>query len=252
MKKVLFGFLASSVILLTSCETTREINIGSNGKGTIATTVDMGGLLGMAKMSGQGQEMDKMERPLDTTIYLSSFADSIPELTSEQRAIMKTGKLGLKMNMESDQFVFNIDFPFDKVSDIGVIDKLTGKVMKEAGKKSMAGADKGDMPDGMMPDAEKGSVDEYFTVSYAKGLIESKLDTAKYATMGDNEMLQGLKEVAGMGMGKTTVIYNLPVAAKKVSGANVTLSEDKKKVTIVTSLEDFFEDAKKMEYRIEY
>ena len=65
-------------------------------------------------------------------------------------------------------------------------------------------------------------------------------------------MMQGMKEMAGMGMGKTTVIINLPNAAKKVQGAGVTLSEDKKKVTIVSSLEDFFDDAKKMEYRIEY
>lgn len=252
MKKVLFGFLASCVILLTSCETTREINIGSDGNGTIATKIDMGGLLGMAKMSGQGEELGKMDRPLDTTIQLYTIADSLPDLTAEQRAIMKTGKLGLKMNMEEDQFAFQIDFPFTKVSDIGIIDKLTGKVLKEASKKSMAGAGKGDMPDGMMPDTEKGSVEEYFTVSYSKGLIESKLDTAKYATMADNEMVQGLKEVAGMGMGKTTVIYNLPVAAKKVSGSNAVLSADKKTVTVETSLEDFFNDAKKMEYRIEY
>ncbi|RYY56360.1 MAG: hypothetical protein EOO09_07000 [Chitinophagaceae bacterium] len=253
MNKLLTGFLASAVIMLSSCETTREITINQSGKGTIATTIDMGGLLGMAKMSGQGEQMEKMDRPMDTTINLSAIADSVPDLTPEQRKLMKGGVLKVKMDMPQDQFTFKVDFPFENVADIAAIDKLTGKVMQEATKKTMKEGGEGEgMPEGMMPDGEKAGVDQYFVTTYSKGLIETKLDADKYATMADNEMLQGLKEVAGMGMGKTTVVINLPNAAKKVTGANLVLSEDKKKVTITSSLEDFFDDAKKMEYRIEY
>ena len=46
--------------------------------------------------------------------------------------------------------------------------------------------------------------------------------------------------------------FNLPKPAKKAEGKNVKLSEDKKKVTITTSAEDFFEDVSKLEFRIEY
>ncbi|MET0637636.1 MAG: hypothetical protein ABWZ25_16525 [Chitinophagaceae bacterium] len=250
MKQILFGLLAAVTFMMTSCETTREININADGKGTLATTVDLGGLVGMAKMSGQGEGLDKMDRPVDTVINLSTMADSIPDLTPEQRAILRTGKLSAKVNMESDQFLFKVDFPFNNVSEISHIDKLTGKVMQEATKNQMG--KKEDAPPGPVPDASKGAVEEYFVTTYSKGLIESKLNAEKYAAVAENEMMQGMKEMAGMGMGKTTVIIKLPNAAKKVEGANTTVSADKKTVTIVSSLEDFFDDAKKMEYRIEY
>lgn len=252
MKKLLTGFLAAAVIMLTSCETTREITIAPDGSGKVITTLDMSGLIGMMKMSGQSEQMEKMERPVDTTINLGLMADSVPDLTAEQRQLMKGGVLGMKMNMDEDVFVFKIDFPFKKITEIAAIDELTSKAMDQVGKKQMAGGGEEEMPEGMMPETDKASPAQYFNTVYKPGLIESKLDATKYEGMADNEMLQGLKEMAGMGMGKNTVVIKLPVPAKKTTGSNLVLSEDKKTVTITTSLEEFFEDPKKLEYRIEY
>ncbi len=65
--------------------------------------------------------------------------------------------------------------------------------------------------------------------------------------------MQSLKEMAGQGMPmNTTLIYNLPKPAKKAEGKNVKLSEDKKKVTITSSVDDFFDDVTKLEFKIEY
>jgi hypothetical protein len=50
----------------------------------------------------------------------------------------------------------------------------------------------------------------------------------------------------------TTLIYNLPRPVKKAEGKNLKVSDDKKKVTILTSVEDFFDDVSKLEFRIEY
>jgi hypothetical protein len=55
----------------------------------------------------------------------------------------------------------------------------------------------------------------------------------------------------GMTMNFKTII-NLPRPAKKAEGKGIQLSNDKKKITIEGSLDDFLEDASKFEYEIEY
>jgi hypothetical protein len=55
----------------------------------------------------------------------------------------------------------------------------------------------------------------------------------------------------GMSMNMKTVI-NLPKPAKKAEGKGVKLSNDRKKITIEGTLDDFFEDATYFEYEIEY
>jgi hypothetical protein len=79
------------------------------------------------------------------------------------------------------------------------------------------------------------------------------LNKEKYAGVETDETMKGLKEISGMGMPmNNTTIINLPRAAKKVEGKNAKLSDDKKKLSIVASTEDFFDDATKLEFRVEY
>jgi hypothetical protein len=62
-----------------------------------------------------------------------------------------------------------------------------------------------------------------------------------------------MKEMASQGMSQATkIIIHLPSPAKKAEGVGVSLSEDKKTVTINESMEDFFDDGKKLEFLIEY
>ena len=55
----------------------------------------------------------------------------------------------------------------------------------------------------------------------------------------------------GMPISFKTII-NLPKPAKKAEGKGVKLSDDKKKITIEGTLDDFFEDPSQFEYEIEY
>ena len=57
MKKLLGSLLVSGLLILSSCDTTREITLNENGSGTLVTTTDMSGLIGIAKMSGK--DLDK-------------------------------------------------------------------------------------------------------------------------------------------------------------------------------------------------
>lgn len=249
MKKLLGLLVVGSSLTLISCETTREISFNKDGSGKMVTTTDMSSLIGIAKMSGK--DMDKEDKALDTTITLDKMVDSIPDLSADEKELVKKGILGLNMNMKEEKLITKLEFPFTNAMQIAKLDQVSTKVMQQAMKKQATeGEGAPPIPDDEMP---KASMDDYFTITYGKGLIEKKHIPEKYATVGEDKGMQALKEMAGQGMPmNTTLIYNLPKPAKKAEGKNVKLSEDKKKVTITSSVDDFFDDVTKLEFKIEY
>lgn len=237
------------LLFLAGCEVTRDISIGADGSGTVVTVTDMSSMIALAKMSGKANDLDKLgDKALDTTISLSLFADSIPDLTADEKAFIRNGTLGLTIDPKSEKFVFRLQFPFTDPSQISHFDKLSSRVMQEAMKEKVGEA-AGEAEGGGMPDA---STDNYYKITYAKGLIEKKLDKDKYAHVADDEEMQALKQMAGMGMGNSTIIIHLPAPVKKAEGQNVSVSDDKRTVTIKSNAEDFFEDGASQEFRIEY
>lgn len=249
MKK-LVGLLVISSLALVSCETTREISFNQDGSGKMVTTTDMSSLIGIAKMSGK--DMEKEDKSIDTTIMLDKMVDSIPDLSADEKELVKKGILGLNVNMKEEKLITKLEFPFSTGSQITKLDQVSTKVMQQAMKKQAEQGAEGApaMPDDEMP---KASMDDYFTITYGKGIIEKKHIPEKYAAVGEDKGMQALKEMAGQGMPmNTTLIYNLPKPAKKAEGKNVKLSEDKKKVTITNSVDDFFDDVTKLEFKIEY
>lgn len=254
MKKFLALISVGTAFMISGCEVTREISLNDNSSGTLVTTTDMSGMIGMAKMSGQGKDLDKVgDKVIDTTIALDKIADSIDDISAEDKALVKKGKLRLQMNMPDEKFLIKVQFPFNDPAEISKIDKVSSKLVQQALKKqlSQSGENGGaGMPsDGKIPD---GSLDDYFTTTYSKGLIEKKLNKDKYAKLGEDESMQALKQMAGMGAGNSTTIINLPRPAKKAEGKNLKISDDKKKITITSNAEDFFDDGASLEFRIEY
>lgn len=250
MKKLLGLLGVGCTLVLLSCETTKEISINQDGSGKMVTTTDMSSLIGIAKMSGK--DMEKEDKSIDTTISLDKMVDSIQDLTAEEKALVKQGMLGLNVNMKDEKLITRLEFPFATTTQISKLDAVSAKVMQQAMQKQAMEGGEGapPIPEDEMP---KGTMDDYFTTTYEKGLIEKKHIPEKYATVGDDKAMQALKEMAGQGMPmNTTLIYNLPKPAKKAEGKNVKLSEDKKKVTITNSVDDFFEDITKLEFKIEY
>jgi hypothetical protein len=254
MKKIFLLSLIGWSLILTGCETTREIFLNQDSSGRFITTTDMSGLIGMAKMSGKNKEMDKMNEVIDTTFSLNSIADSLTGITGEEKALAKKGKIGLQMNFEEDKLIIKIEFPFSEPGQIKKLDKLSSKLMQQTIKKQLAEASKdndlSDMPaGGAMPE---GSIEDYFIITYSNGNIEKKLIKEKYVNVENDDAMKAIKEMAGSGMGNSTLIINLPRPAIKAEGKNIKLSDDKKKVTITNSAEDFFDDASALEFRIEY
>jgi hypothetical protein len=253
MKRILLLFLIAGSCWLTGCETTREISLNQDNSGTLMTTMDMSGLLGMAKMSGQSKELDKLnDEVVDTTISLDAAADSIRDLTSEERALIRKGKLSLHMNAADEKLIVKTEFLFSNAGQIVRLDQLSSRLMQQTFKK-LASHNEEDSALGLSgTDIPTGSIDDYFSTTYSKNSIEKKLNKEKYATVGNDEGMKALKEMSAMGIGNTTLIINLPRPVKKTEGKNIKLSDDKKKITITSSAEDFFDDGAALEFKIEY
>jgi hypothetical protein len=253
MKNFLLLLLVAGSLLMTGCETTREISLNKDNSGTLTTITDMSSLIGMAKMSGKSNEMDKLGESMDTTVSLDKLADSLADITDEEKALVKKGKIGLQMNVPDNKLIIKVEFPFSDPAQINKLDKLSSKLLQRTLTKQLAGAGGdsalSDIPGGDMP---QGSIEDYFITTYSKGIIEKKLNKEKYANAENDAGMKSLKEMSEMGMGNSTLIINLPRPAKKAEGKNVKLSDDKKKVVITNSAEDFFDDATTLEFRIEY
>jgi len=251
MKRILFSLFTAVTLSLAGClEITQELTIKEDGSGTFNVINDMSAMLGMMKQMGGDKPMEGTERAIDSTISMAEAADSIPDLSDEEKALIRKGTLRINMDMGSEKLITNLSFPFSTVSELGKITALSGKVMSETMKETAGAA----MPMGEEEAAPKpSSIEDYFDLQFSDGLLLKTLNKEKYANAATDEYLAGMKQSAAMGLDfKTSYIINLPRPAKTAEGKGIILSEDKKKITIVASLDDFFDEPAKLEYKIEY
>ena len=250
MKKLSFSILAVSILLLSGClETTQEITLNADGSGTLKNTNDMSALVAMAKQMGGGEEMEKMAgENIDSVFSLDKGADSIPNLTPEERELARKGTASIKMNLKEEKFSSSLLFSFSSPAQIALYNKISAKISAETMKEQM-----GNLPAGAGEAPEPSSFDDYYTISFTNGVLTKVLNKEKYATAADDQYLKGVKEASAMGLSmKSTYIINLPRPAKKTDGKGIVLSDDKKKITVTADIDDFFDDPSKLEYRIEY
>ncbi len=251
MKRYISLFIVTCCILLVGCfETTQEVTINKNGSGIFTNTTDLSNLIGLLKQMG-GDEANKMQNT-DTTISLTGVADSIAGLTAEQRRIVNKGTMKLTLNMQDEKLIVKLDLPFEKLSEVELLKEILPK-LSVSGLRKLPGGDQ--MPAGAT-DADSSKIktfDNFFDDTISKKVISRTLNKARYATAADDEFMKSLQQMSGMGSPiRVNYIINLPRPAKKVEGKAVKLSDDKKKITVSVTGDDFFDDPSKFEYRIEF
>jgi hypothetical protein len=250
MKKILICLFAGSVLLLTSClDTTQEITLNDDGSGIYVNTNDMGKILTVAKNMGAASSDKMPQQAIDTSFSFASAVDSIPDLTAEDKELLKKGSIQIKMNVEDEKFTTVMSFPFSTLDEIQKINRLSGKVMMETLKDKMPA----DLSMGKQQMPEHSSFDDYYILEFSKGELKKKLNKEKYANAGKDEFLNGMKEAGAMGLPViSTFIINLPRPAEKAEGKNVKLSEDKRKVTVSSTMDDFYDNPEALEFKIKY
>lgn len=250
MRKLLLPLLGFCSLLLVGClETTQEITLNEDGSGTLVNKTDLSSLIGMAKNMGGGGDMEKLKgMNIDSSFALEKGVDSIPNLTAEEKELARKGMVKIKANLDKEEFVTGISFPFASFKQVPVLTSLSAKIMAEVMKEEMAGGqDMGDQA------PETSSFDDYYEYEFSNGEITRKVNKQKYAGVESDEFFKGMQQAAGMGLTmKATYIINLPRPATKAEGKNLKLSDDKKKVTITADVEDFMVDPSVLEFKIKY
>lgn len=250
MKKIAFTFFAGSAILLTSClETTQEITLNEDGTGIYVNTNDMGKVLTVAKNMGAASTDKIPQQVIDTSFSFALAADSMANLSPEEKELLKKGSIHIQMNVADEKLLTIMSFPFSTLNEIQKFSSISGKMMIETMKSKMSAG----MPMGSEAMPEPSSFDDYYTLEFSKGELKKKLNKEKYASVDKDEFLNGMKQAESMGIPvSSTFVINLPRPAESVEGKKVKLSEDKMKVTVLTTMDDFYDNPEDLEFKIKY
>lgn len=256
MKRILL--LISAIICFVSCyEVNEEISIDKNGGGTFVTKMDMGQMLEMIQSMAGEEDLVKegLDKVLDTTIFMKNILDSAKDLTSEQKELLKDGKLNLQMNMKEKLFKAQVNIPFRGYSDLQLL--MSGKGNSIAGLSDLFKGvfDKGEQKPALDSPKEPGLEDmnTIFDVVIRDGLISKKINPEKHKALIEKTEFAQLQQMAtgGMEILYTTTI-KLPRPAKKTENSLIKLSDDKKTVTLKYNLLDLFDHPEKFSYRVEF
>ncbi|MEO6316070.1 MAG: hypothetical protein ABIU63_11970 [Chitinophagaceae bacterium] len=241
-----------------SCTDTREeLEIKSDGSGTLVMKTDFSKMLDMVKgFSGENDmAKDGLDRPFDTTMLMKDYVDTASAVPADKKALLRNGKVHMIMNLKNSEGKLDMNFPFastDQLRDLyaslnsssgglkNIFDGMGKNLPKEG--TDAQGADKG------MP-----QIASVYDISIRDGLYSRKVNKARYDEFAESMKLDELKQMGSMlGEMDYTLSIKLPRPVKKVSGTKAVLSSDKKTVTLKTALMETFEHPELLSLDIEY
>lgn len=252
MRKLLSIFIVTTAFCFIGCmDTNEEVTINADGSGVFKNTVDMSGMFPMLQMtammdtSAKAGDFKKMfERDIDSTVYLDTYADTASQLSAEERKLLRDGSMHMTINQSNQQFVVVFTYPFKKLEDIEKILVLqkNGKGFNPFGNSS--------------EESEMSGVaanNDYTDMHFEKGLIERKVSQQKIDDLKNKEELkdaQGLDEMFSQITFSTAI--RLPGKVKKAQGENLTVSDDKKTVTVKYTMLDVMNNPDAINFKVEY
>jgi hypothetical protein len=254
MRKLIYSILTFFMVLLAGCfETTQELTLNEDGSGVLTTTNDMSNVFSMlGQMGGAADKMEKI-KDVDSVISFATLVDSIPDLSPEEKKLISKGTMKIVLKQKDEKLYTTLSFPFQKISELKIIQGALPKVGEQASKKLMG--DKMEMPIGMdESDVPKPkSFDDYYDLAITNNSITKSINKEKYPGAAEDQYMKLLQQMSSMGAPATAkYVINLPRPATKVEGKGVKLSDDKKTATLTVNSDDFFDEPKKLEFKIEF
>ena len=260
MKKIIGLLTVLVAITLAGCfDLVEDIAVNDNGSGVYQMNMDMSGLLDFLDMmqaqdTALSQKMEKSGfKNIDTLLQLKNFTDTAKDLTKEEKALLHDATMQFTVKQKERVLKAKMTYPFKQLTDISKLMALgkSGKqaklLMKSLGNKEGPGAEMGENTPAMP------GFNDVFDMTYQKGLLERKVNEQKFKELQANNKLPGLEE-GGEAFATATMstVLHLPKPAKKVTGDNIQVSDDKKTVTIKRTFKDVMENPKTLAFRIEY
>jgi hypothetical protein len=252
LKIVLFLFVT---IGFTGClDIYEKIDVKKDGSGAVTMDMDMSQMLEMLQQYMGKEDLEKKGlAKMDTTINMKDILDSVTTLPADKKALLSTGTVHIKLDMDAKVFTTHMTFPFSNQENLQKLYATLGDGSLGTAQlfKNLGGDQGGAGAGGPSPDINQFNGIYDFTCH--DGLMTKKVNQDKWkALLADPQMAQ-VKQAAQMGVeiNYTTTIV-LPRPVKKVDNATAKLSDDKKTVVMKFNLVDAFDHPEQFGYSIEY
>lgn len=261
MKKYKFLLTCLIAFLFTACiQIDEEVDIKEDGSGSLSMRTDMGQLFEMLKgfASAEDLQKDGLDKAMDSTILMKDIIDTVQEISAENKALLREGKMQIQMNMKENLFKLNMDYPFKNLSDANKLYKAMGNMgMMGNSLKNLGGQQPGPDQPGIIPSGGSGTgiekISSMYDIQFSKGEYSRILNKARYDSLVNDPKIQESKGMMGMmGDMNLNLTVKLPRKAKSVSNPKAVLSADKKTVTLKSDMILALDSPKTMEIIIRY
>lgn len=251
----LLKFILPAVLALgfAGClDINESVDIRDDGSGQLTMDMDMSQMVDLLTTYMGKDELEKKGmNKMDTTILLKDIVDTVSSLSEDKKAVLRPGRVHIKLDMDAKVFDVHSMFPFTSMANL---QKLYSAMNDGSlGSAKLFGSLGGDTG------AEAGSpggIDEFnsiFNFTCKDGTLSKKLNKEKFDALKNDPQLAQVKQASQMGMEiNYTSTLSLPRAARKVDNPIAKLSDDKKTVTMKFNLIDVFDHPEQFEYTIEY
>ena len=242
------------VVLFTGClDIDENVNVSKDGSGQFAMDVDMSQMVDMIKqyMSKEEQMQNSLQK-MDTTIQMKDVVDNAPNLTGEQKDLLRPGSVTVQLDVDQKIFRTHMWFPFSSLDNLQKLYKALGDGSLGNAKLLGGLAGGGGLGDGASsPDINQ--FNGIYDIVCKDGNMSKTLNKEKFnKLMADPDMAQ-IKQAGAMGLEiQYTTSLSLPRPVRKVDNPLAKLSDDKKTVTIKYNLMDVFGKPSQFNYHIEY
>jgi hypothetical protein len=254
--RILLFFLLP--LAFASCMDTREeLEIKSNGSGTLVMKTDLSKMLELVKSfpaSDSNLEKNGLDKAMDTVMLMKDYVDTASGIPASQKELLRNGKVHVVMNVKDNIGKFDMSFPFtstDKLQQLyASLNNSSGGLTSLFG-----GATKGlpHGPDDQAGDKSMPQITAVYDITVKNGLYSRKVNKERYDEFKQSVNLDQLNGVSSMfGDMNYTLSVKLPNPVKRVSNSKAVISNDKKTVTLTTELMQTFQHPELLSLDIEY
>lgn len=246
-------FLLPAVLTLgfAGClDITESVDVRNDGSGQLTMDIDMSQMIDMLQTyMGKDEMAQKGMAKMDTTILLKDIVDTAGALSEDKKAILRQGRVHIKMDVDAKVFTVHSMFPFTSLPNLQKLYTLMndGSLSNAKLFGALGGGDTG----GGGPDMSQ--FNSIFDYTCKDGLLVKRLNKEKFDALKNDPQLAQMKQAAQMGMEiNYTTTLSLPRPIKDAGNPLAKLSDDKKTVTMKFNLIDVFDHPDQFEYKVEY
>jgi hypothetical protein len=228
-----------------------SVDIRKDGSGQLTMDMDMSQMVDILQTYMGKDELEKKGMSkMDTTILLKDVVDTLSSMSEDKKAILRPGRVHIKLDMDAKVFTVHSMFPFTSLTNLQSLYALmndgslgNAKLFGSLGGDAGAGANPGDL----------NQFNSIFDFTCKDGMLTKKLNKAKFDALKNDPQMAQVKQASQMGMDiNYTSTISLPRPIKKISNPLAKLSDDKLTVTMKFNMIDVFEHPEQFEYTVEY